>query len=309
MNNVVDKINTIAIIGLGLLGGSIGRAIKEYIPHLHIIGYDNHKASIDRALDIGFIDQAADTLQNAVTQADLVMIAAPLGVFADIAQNIIPNMKQGAILTDTGSVKEAVINAVMPFLSLNPHIHFVPAHPIAGTEKSGVDSGFAALFQNRMLVITPLPNTHQVAIDHVQNFWQSIGCQKPQLMTPKHHDLVFAIVSHIPHLIAYNIVGTANHLEQVSEQEVVRYAASGFRDFTRLASSDPTIWRDVFLNNREAVLEMLGRFTEDLVNLQRAIRYGDGDALFNLFSETRDIRQKIIEAGQESAPDNFGRKQ
>jgi cyclohexadieny/prephenate dehydrogenase len=300
-------IKHISIIGLGLIGGSIGRAVKQFIPHVQITGFDSSPETVERAYNIGFIDYFCNEITASVLEADLVIIAAPLGVFAQIAEQIIPNMKKGAILTDTGSVKQAVIDAIQPFLPLNPEIFFIPAHPIAGTEKSGVEAGFSTLFQNRMLVITPFEDTPQEIIDEFQTFWQLIGCQKPQIMSPKHHDLVFAIVSHIPHLIAYNIVGTANHLEQVSEQEVIRYAASGFRDFTRLASSDPRIWRDVFLNNREAVLEMLGRFSEDLTRLQRAIRYGDGQTLFDLFSETRDVRKKIIEAGQETASDNFGR--
>jgi len=304
----MKNIKNITIIGLGLLGGSIGRAIKSYLPHIVITGYDAVPSTMEQAKEIGFIDHGESQLEDCAQHADIVVIAAPIGVFAQIAEKIIPNMPAGAILTDTASVKEAIIETVQPFIALNPAIHFIPAHPIAGTEKSGVHAGFDTLFQNRMCVLTPLANTDQYAIKCLQQFWQAIGCQKPQIMTPKHHDLVFAIVSHIPHLIAYNIVGTANNLEKISEQEVVRYAASGFRDFTRLASSDPTIWRDVFLNNREAVLEMLGRFIEDLTDLQRAIRYGDGDALFNLFSETRDIRQKIIDAGQETPTDNFGRK-
>lgn len=299
-------IKHITIIGLGLLGGSVGRAVKKYTPHIHITGFDSNADSIKRAFEIGFIDDSHNTLKESVKNADMVIIATPLGVFADVAQDIIPNMKDNAILTDTGSVKGAVIDMITPLLSLNPNIHFIPAHPIAGTEKSGVDAGFAELFQNRMLVITPLEDSNQTAIDAVTEFWHSLGCNT-QIMTPKHHDMVFAIVSHIPHLIAYNIVGTANHLETVSEQEVIRYSASGFRDFTRLASSDPVVWRDVFLNNREAVLEMLGRFIEDLFDVQRAIRYQDGDKLLELFTKTRDIRKKIIDAGQESAKDNFGR--
>ena len=299
-------IKNITIIGLGLLGGSVGRAVKKYAPHIHVTGFDTNLSSVKRALELGFIDTQYNTVNDAVKNADMVIIATPLGVFGCVASAIIPNMKKNAILTDTGSVKGAVIDMITPLLSLNPHIHFVPAHPIAGTEKSGVDAGFADLFQNRMLVITPLDDTNPQAIKIVTDFWDLLGARS-QTMTPQHHDMVFAIVSHIPHLIAYNIVGTANHLETVSEQEVIRYAASGFRDFTRLASSDPVVWRDVFLNNRDAVLEMLGRFIEDLSDVQRAIRYKDGDALEALFTKTRDIRKKIIEAGQESAKENFGR--
>ncbi len=299
-------LKNITIIGLGLLGGSVGRAVKHYVPNIHITGFDTNLDSIKRALELGFVDKTTWTIAESVNNADMVIIATPLGVFADVATDIIPNMKSGAILTDTGSVKRAVIEMITPLLHLNPEIHFVPAHPIAGTEKSGVDAGFATLFQNRMLVITPLENTLDTAIHTVKTFWESLGCQS-QTMTPEHHDMVFAIVSHIPHLIAYNIVGTANHLETVSEQEVIRYAASGFRDFTRLASSDPIVWRDVFLHNKDAVLEMLGRFIEDLSDLQRAIRYKDGDKLEALFTKTQNIRKKIIDAGQETAKENFGR--
>lgn len=296
----------IALIGLGLLGGSIGRAVKKYLPDVTISGFDSDLESIQKAYQIGFIDHQATSLYDVVQDADLVILATPLSTFSKIASDIIPYMKKGAVLTDTGSVKQSVIDMIQPALGLNPNIHFVPSHPIAGTEKSGVDAGFAELFQNRMTVLTPLEGTDQKIIDDISEFWEKIG-SKVQFMTPDHHDMVFAIVSHIPHLIAYNIVGTANHLEQVSEQEVIRYSASGFRDFTRLASSDPTVWRDVFLNNREAVLEMLGRFIEDLFDLQRAIRYEDGDKIFDLFSKTRDIRDKIIAAGQESDQENFGR--
>lgn len=299
-------IKNITIIGLGLLGGSVGRAVKKYAPNIHITGFDSNIASVNRALELGFIDKTNANIAQCVKDADMVVIATPLGVFAEVASVIIPNMKENAILTDTGSVKQAVISMITPLLALNPKIHFVPAHPIAGTEKSGVEAGFADLFQNRMFVVTPLSDTNPQAVDAVKTFWEKLGTRF-QTMTPQHHDMVFAIVSHIPHLIAFNIVGTANHLETVSEQEVICYAASGFRDFTRLASSDPVVWRDVFLNNREAVLEMLGRFIEDLFDVQKAIRYSDAEALEALFTKTRDIRKKIIEAGQETPKDNFGR--
>lgn len=300
-------IKHITIIGLGLLGGSVGRAVKKYAPDIYITGYDTNELSVKRALEIGFIDISADDLPTSVQKADMVIIATPLGVFSVVVSEVLPNMRHGAILTDTGSVKQAVIDLIMPLLSLNPSVHFVPAHPIAGTEKSGVEAGFADLFRNRMFVITPLEETDKNAIELVKQFWETLGT-RVEIMDAKHHDMVFAIVSHIPHLIAYNIVGTANHLEKVSEQEVISYSASGFRDFTRLASSDPIVWRDVFLNNREAVLEMLSRFIEDLFDVQRAIRYKDGDKLLELFSRTRNIRQKIIEAGQESSKENFGRE-
>ena len=297
-------IKSVAIIGLGLLGGSIGRAAKKYAPDLDIYGYDLHQETINRALDIGFIDAGSTDLSDIIPNADLVILCAPLGTFAALAAEIIPLMKQGAILSDTGSVKGSVVQAVKPFLT--DHIHFIPAHPIAGTEQSGVEAGFADLFTGKQLILTPLEVVNSDALLALTEFWQTLG-STVEVMDIQHHDQVFAVVSHIPHLIAYNIVGTAANLEQVSEQEVIRFSASGFRDFTRLASSDPVIWRDVFLHNKEAVLDMLGRFTEDLFDLQRAIRYSDSDALENHFKRAQGIRQQIIDAGQDMPNVNFGR--
>ncbi|MEM6603062.1 MAG: prephenate dehydrogenase/arogenate dehydrogenase family protein, partial [Pseudomonadota bacterium] len=232
----------------------------------------------------------------------------PLGTFSDLAQQIIPHMSEGTILTDTGSVKQSVIDAIVPLLKDREDIAFIPAHPIAGTEESGVDAGFAELFQKKKIIFTPLKEEDSKSNGYkaLSAFWEKLGAQT-ELMDVAHHDQVFAVVSHIPHLIAYNIVGTAANLEQVSEQEVIKYSASGFRDFTRLASSDPIIWRDVFIHNKEAVLDMLGRFVEDLFDLQRAIRYGDTESLEQRFEYSRTIRKQIIDAGQDSPVVNFAR--
>ena len=236
--------------------------------------------------------------------ADLVVLATPVGSFAEIASELGPHLKRGAIITDVGSVKMAVVRDVGPFVPEG--VHFIPGHPIAGTEQSGPDSGFAELFDGRWCILTPPPGTDVDAVAKLKTYWEKLG-SNVEVMEPKHHDLVLAIVSHLPHLIAYNIVGTAADLETVTQSEVIKFSASGFRDFTRIAASDPTMWRDIFLNNRDAVLEMLGRFNEDLAALQRAIRWGDGDALFNLFTRTRAIRRSIVEAGQDTAAPNFGR--
>jgi cyclohexadieny/prephenate dehydrogenase len=241
----------------------------------------------------------------AVRDADLVVLATPVGAFGEIAKEIAGDLKRGAILSDVGSVKTAVVRDVGPFVP--DYVHLIPAHPIAGTEQSGPEAGFAELFDGRWCILTPPPGVDAQALETLKTFWQRIGSQV-EIMDPKHHDLVLAITSHVPHLIAYNIVGTAADLETVTESEVIKYSAGGFRDFTRIAASDPTMWRDVFLNNREAVLEMLTRFNEDLSLLQRAIRWGDGDMLFNLFTRTRAIRRSIIDAGQDSAEPNFGRE-
>lgn len=302
---MTHTIKHIAIIGLGLLGGSIGRAVKKYAPDIHISAYDKCNASLERAKELGFIDTPHISADICVKYADCVILCTPLGTFSTLAQRIIPKMKKGAILTDTGSVKSSVVKNILPFIT--DKIHFIPAHPIAGTEQSGVDAGFADLFQNKRLIITPLDDTNSDAYNALSAFWQALGCGVEN-MDIHHHDYVFAVVSHIPHLIAYNIVGTAAHLQEVSEQEVIRYSASGFRDFTRLASSDPVVWRDVFLHNKDAVLDMLGRFTEDLMVLQSAIRYQDGDKLAAYFTKARTIRQELITAGTESPQVNFGRK-
>jgi len=295
----------VALIGLGLLGSSIGHAAKRAGLASHIAGYARSEATRARALEIGFVDSVADSASEAAQGADLVILCTPVGSLGPVVQEIEAVLKPGAILTDVGSVKTAVVRDVGPYVPEG--VHFIPGHPIAGTEQSGPDAGFAELFDGRWCILTPDPGGNRDALAKLTAFWEGCG-SRVDVMTPQHHDLVLAITSHVPHLIAYNIVGTATDLESVTQSEVTKYSASGFRDFTRIAASDPTMWRDVFLNNREAVLEMLGRFNEDLSALQRAIRWGDGDALFNLFSRTRDIRRSIVEAGQETEAPNFGRE-
>ena len=294
----------VALIGVGLIGSSMARAIGRAGLAGHIAGYAHTPEIVARAKKAGFADSMHDDLASCVKDADLVVLAAPVGAFADIAKAIAPHLKSGAIVSDTGSVKSAVVRDVAPHMPQG--VHLIPAHPIAGTEQSGPEAGFAELFDGRWCILTPAPDADAAAVEKLKTFWEKLGSQV-EIMEAKHHDLVLAITSHLPHLIAYNIVGTANHLEQVTKGEVIKYSAGGFRDFTRIAASDPTMWRDVFLNNREAVLEMLGRFSEDLTDLQRAIRYGDGDFLFDLFTRTRAIRRGVVDAGQDSATPNFGR--
>jgi len=298
------KFERIALIGLGLIGSSIGWAAKRASLAKHITGYAKSQATRQTAKRLGFVDSVAATARDAAANADLVILCTPVGAYGALAQEIQPALKQGAIVSDVGSVKTAVLRDVGPFIPEG--VHFIPAHPVAGTEYSGPESGFAALFDNRWCILTPPPGTDAKAVEKLTRFWQACG-SNVDYMTPEHHDLVLAVTSHLPHLIAYNIVGTAADLEDVTQKEVIKYSASGFRDFTRIAASDPTMWRDIFLNNREAVLEMLGRFTEDLSALQRAIRWGDGEALFETFSRTRIIRKQIIDAGQDTAAPDFGR--
>jgi cyclohexadieny/prephenate dehydrogenase len=294
----------VALLGLGLVGSSLAHAMRRAGLAAHISGYDHETAILEKARAIGFADTLHEKPGPAVRDADLVVLATPVGAFGELAKEIAGDLKPGAILSDVGSVKTAVLRDVGPFVPEG--VHFIPAHPIAGTEQSGPDAGFAELFDGRWCILTPPPGVDPAALEKLKTFWQRCGSQV-DVMDPKHHDLVLAITSHVPHLIAYNIVGTAADLETVTESEVIKYSAGGFRDFTRIAASDPTMWRDVFLNNREAVLEMLGRFSEDLSLLQRAIRWGDGDMLFNLFTRTRAIRRSIIDAGQDIAEPNFGR--
>ncbi|HEY3638523.1 MAG TPA: prephenate/arogenate dehydrogenase family protein [Rhizomicrobium sp.] len=293
----------VAVIGIGLIGSSLARAMRRAGLAAHIAGFDRLEA-LEKARSLGFADTLHDTPGPAVRDSDLVILATPVGAFGEIAKDITAHLKPGAIVSDVGSVKMAVIRDVSPFIPEG--VHFIPAHPIAGTEQSGPDAGFAELFDGRWCILTPLPCADAASVATLKSFWQRCGSQV-EVMDAKHHDLVLAITSHVPHLIAYNIVGTADDLEAVTQGEVIKYSAGGFRDFTRIAASDPVMWRDVFLNNREAVLEMLGRFNEDLSALQRAIRWGDGDMLFNLFTRTRAIRRSIINAGQDSGEPNFGR--
>jgi cyclohexadieny/prephenate dehydrogenase len=294
----------IAIIGLGLIGSSIAHAARRGGLAKEVAGHDVSADVRTRAGAIGFCDRIYDDPASCVKDAALVILCAPVGAYKSIAQDIAPHLAKGAILSDVGSVKGAVIRDISPFLP--DGIHFVPAHPIAGTEFSGPEAGFASLFDGRWAILTPVPGSDKQAVEKLKAFWQGLGSQV-DVMDASHHDLVLAITSHLPHLIAFNIVGTAHDLEKVTEGEVIKYSASGFRDFTRIAASDPTMWRDIFLNNRDAVLEVLGRFNEDLAQLQRAVRNGDGKTLFDWFTRTRAIRKAIIDVGQDTAAPNFGR--
>jgi len=294
----------VTIIGLGLIGSSIAHAARRGGLAGQIVGFDANADVRARAAKLGFCDTIADDAAAAVADADLVILCTPVGAYKSVAQAIAPQLKTGAILSDVGSVKGAVVRDVGPLVPAG--VHFIPAHPIAGTEFSGPEAGFASLFDGRWAILTPVPGSDADAVARLKAFWQGLGASV-DVMDAGHHDLVLAITSHLPHLIAYNIVGTANDLEKVTESEVIKYSAGGFRDFTRIAASDPTMWRDVFLNNREAVLEMLGRFNEDLSILQRAVRNGDGQLLFDFFTRTRAIRRAIIDIGQDSAAPNFGR--
>ncbi|MEJ2124713.1 MAG: prephenate/arogenate dehydrogenase family protein [Alphaproteobacteria bacterium] len=296
--------NHVALIGLGLIGSSICHAIQRDKLAKRITGAAKSKATRETAERLGLCDEIYTDPADAAKDADLVILCTPVGSFGAIAQAIAPALKPGAIISDAGSVKAAVVRDIAPHIPEG--VHFIPAHPIAGTEHSGPDAGFAELFDNRWCILTPPPGANEAAIAQLKRFWEACG-SNVEVMSPEHHDLVLAITSHVPHLIAYNLVGTASDLETVTEKEVIRYSAGGFRDSTRVASSDPTMWRDIFLNNKDAVLEMLGRFMEELTVLQRAIRWDDGDTLFELFTRTRAIRREVIEAGQDTPVPDFGR--
>lgn len=295
----------VALIGLGLIGSSLSHVMRREKLAGHIAGFARSEATRGKAIEIGLADSIHPTGAEAAENADLVILCAPVGACGAIASEISHALKSGAILTDVGSVKAAIVRDVGPHIPAG--VHFIPGHPIAGTEQSGPESGFAELFTNRWCVLTPVPDSDPAAVAKLEAFWRACG-SNVEIMTPEHHDLVLAITSHLPHLIAYNIVATAADLEEVTSSEVIKYSAGGFRDFTRIAASDPTMWRDVFLNNRDAVLEMLGRFSEDLSALQRAIRWGDGEALHSLFSRSREIRRGIIAAGQDTPSPDFGRR-
>ena len=297
------SVRSVAIIGLGLLGGSIGLAIKARAPDIATTGWDRDAAVRTRAAERALVDHVHDTPDAAVAGADLVILCVPVGAMGDAARAIAPGLGPHAIISDVGSSKEAVAAALTAAL---PGACIIPAHPVAGTEQSGPDAGFATLFAGRWCIITPPDGCDPAALAALSDFWTRLG-SKVELMEPEHHDLVLAVTSHIPHLIAYTIVGTASDLEEVTESEVIKYSAGGFRDFTRIAASDPVMWRDVFLSNRGAVLEMLGRFVEDLTAMQRAIRSADGDTLFDLFTRTRAIRRQVIEQGQDDERPDFGR--
>jgi cyclohexadieny/prephenate dehydrogenase len=294
----------VALIGLGLIGSSIARAARRGGAAREIAGYARSPATRAAAARLGFLDDVCGTAAEAAEGADLVILCTPVGAMRALAAEIAPALAPGAIVSDVGSVKKWVVDEVGP--RLPEGAAFVPAHPIAGTEQSGPEAGFATLFDNRWCILTPTPASPRRAVERVAEFWERCGA-KVEVMTPDHHDLVLAVTSHTPHLIAYTMVGVADDMRHVTESEVIKYSAAGFRDFTRIAASDPTMWRDVFLTNREATLEILGRFAEELFALQRAIRTGDGAALFDYFTRTRAIRRGIVEAGQDTAAPDFGR--
>ncbi len=285
----------VALIGIGLIGSSLSHAMRRGGLAAEIVGHARTRTTRDKAVQLGLISQAFANPAEAVKGADLVIVCTPLGAYAEVGQAMAPGLSPGTIVTDVGSVKQAVIRDLGPVLPEG--VHLVPGHPVAGTEHSGPEAGFAELFDGRWTILTPAPGTDEAAIDKVADLWRACG-SLVEIMEPAHHDMVLAITSHLPHLIAYTIVGTATDLEDSLQREVIKFSASGFRDFTRIAASDPVMWRDVFLSNREAVLEILGRFSEDLAALQRAIRWGEGDKLEELFTRTRAIRRGIIEARQ-----------
>lgn len=294
----------LTVIGAGLIGSSIVRVAKQRRLAREVIVSDHSPSVCDRVRHLGIADQVIADPAAAVSGSDFVILCVPVGANASVGGAIAPALGEGAIVSDVGSVKTAVLEALTPILPSS--VHLVPAHPVAGTEYSGPDAGFSTLFRNRWCIVTPPDGSEQNAVNGVLEFWKQCGANV-ETMTAAHHDLVLAITSHVPHLIAYNIVGTAADLEEVTQSEVIKFSAGGFRDFTRIAASDPTMWRDIFLNNKEAVLEMLGRFNEDLAALQRMIRWGDGQGLFDLFTRTRAIRRSIIEQGQETGAPDFGR--
>ena len=293
----------VALIGLGLIASSMYWAMKRAGMTAHVSGYARSSETRETARRIGLCDTVCDSAEEAVKDADLIVLAVPVGAMGRVAEAIAPHLKPGATVTDVGSVKKAVIDEVGPHIPEG--VNFVPAHPMAGTEHSGPESGFASLYDNRWCLIVP-QDASEEATAALETYWQALGANT-QRMEPAHHDLVCAVVSHVPHLIAYTMVGVADDLRRVSDQEVIKFSAAGFRDFTRIAASDPTMWRDVFLTNKEASLEILGRFTEELFALQRAIRTGDGDTLFDYFTHTREIRRGILQAGQDTDAPDFGR--
>jgi len=304
VNGTAPHFKRIALIGFGLIGGSIARAARAQGLAGEIVTTARSEKTRARVAELSIVDSVVATNVEAVSDADLVILCIPVGACGPVAQEIASRLKPGAIVSDVGSVKGTVVKDMAPYLP--KAVHFVPAHPVAGTEHSGPDSGFPELFIDRWCILTPPEGTDTSAIERLRAFWAAMGA-KVEVMTPEHHDLVLAITSHLPHLIAYTIVGTADELAQVTSSEVIKFSAGGFRDFTRIAASDPTMWRDVFLANKDAVLEMLGTFNEDLSKLTRAIRRGDGEALFDHFTRTRAIRRGIVSIGQDSAAPDFGR--
>ncbi|WP_457649220.1 prephenate/arogenate dehydrogenase family protein [Profundibacter sp.] len=294
----------VALIGLGLIAGSMAHAMRRDGLAGKITGYARSEETRKVAAEIGLVDRVCESAAEAVKGADLVVLCVPVGAMGAVAAEIAPHLDKGATVSDVGSVKRAVIDAVGPHIPEG--VHFIPAHPLAGTEKSGPRSGFAELFDNRWCLIVPVEGTDTAATARLRRFWEAMGANVDE-MEADHHDLVLAVTSHAPHLIAYTMVGVADDLQRVTQKEVINFSATGFRDFTRIAASDPTMWRDVFLNNKDATLEILGRFTEELFALQRAIRTGDGDYLHDYFTRTRAIRRGIIEAGQDTDAPDFGR--
>ncbi|MFI5015525.1 MAG: prephenate/arogenate dehydrogenase family protein [Hyphomicrobiales bacterium] len=295
----------LAIIGIGLIGSSIAQAARRFALARRVALFDISREVRDEAAMLGLGDEISKDFAEVVRDADAVIVCVPVGACGAVAAEIGPHLKDGAIISDVGSVKGAVIKAMQAHLPA--HARLVPAHPVAGTENSGPSSGFASLFVNRWCILTPPNGTDARAVARIRDLWEGMGANV-EVMSADHHDLVLAVTSHLPHLIAYNIVGTADDLESVTQSEVIKFSAGGFRDFTRIAASDPTMWRDVFLHNKEAVLEVLARFNEDLSALARAIRWGEGDKLFELFTRTRAIRRGIVSQGQETAEPDFGRR-
>ena len=294
----------VTILGCGLIGSSVARAVRAHMPTVRLTGSDVDPDVRARAVGLDLFDDVTDTAGAAVVDADLVIFATPVGAMATLATGIAADLPAGVVVSDVGSVKGSVLAALTEAL---PGVAVIPAHPVAGTEKSGPEAGFASLFHNRWCILTPPETADPADIERLRSFWTRLGANV-EVMDARHHDMVLAVTSHLPHLIAYSIVGTASDLEGVTNSEVIKYSAGGFRDFTRIAASDPVMWRDVFLTNRDAVLEVLQRFNEDLTALQRAIRWGDGEALHDLFSRSRSVRRAIIDAGQDTAVPDFGRE-
>ncbi len=294
----------VAIVGLGLLGGSIGLAVRQHLPGIMTTGYDLDPQVRARAAELGLADTICETAADAVRDADLVILCVPVGAMGEAAQAIAGALRPDAVVSDVGSSKRTIRQALTDAL---PGHCVIPAHPVAGTEHSGPDAGFATLFHHRWCIVTPPEGTDPARVAALVRFWEALGATV-DTMDPEHHDLVLAVTSHIPHLIAYTIVGTASDLEDVTRGEVIKYSAGGFRDFTRIAASDPIMWRDVFLHNREAVLEVLDRFLTDFALMREAVRAGDGETLFDLFTRTREIRRSIVALGQDDARPDFGRK-
>jgi cyclohexadieny/prephenate dehydrogenase len=303
-NNSSPLIDRLALIGVGLIGGSIARAAREYGVAREIVATARSEATRRRIVELGIADQVVETNAEAAKDADLVIACIPVGASGPVAAEIAGSLRPGAIVSDVGSVKGQVLKDIAPHIPKD--VHLIPAHPVAGTENSGPDSGFSELFVNRWCILTPPDGADANAVEKLKAFWTALGANV-EVMTAEHHDMVLAITSHLPHLIAYTIVGTAEEFSTVSRSEVLKFSAGGFRDFTRIAASDPTMWRDVFLHNKDAVLEMLAQFSEDLAKLTRAMRRGDGDTLFEHFSRTRAIRRGIVQIGQDSATPDFGR--